>query len=118
MNNKLKERLDAMSKKANVDAQFPDYSISSNEMDLFVELRASYASGNLVTRSEMEEAVAKAVAEEREACANVMGEITKPTLPPFNLSDRECDAFDEGQKAAYKAFVRKVRARSEKKESE
>ena len=58
MTNELKERLEALSKKANVDAQFPDYSISSNEMDLFVELRGLYASGDLITRQELDEAVA------------------------------------------------------------
>ena len=72
------------------------------------------AMGDIITRQELDEAVAA----EREACANVMGDVTKPTLPPFNLSDRECDAFDAGQEAAIKAFIRKVRARSEQKEGE
>lgn len=131
MTNELRERLEALSAGAtqgewrNVEAH-PAYiradaglTITGNgyrrsdaalNAKLCMTLVNAFRSGDLVTRQEMEEAVAKAVAEEREACAELCEERAE-VLDDMGI-EMECCVGTANNCAD------DIRARSEQKEGE
>ena len=87
----------------------------------------AFRSGHLVTRTEMEEAVAKAVAAEREGCAEIAMKISEEFMKNHGMAETKKKRFDvyDMQRFANKGILlcgedidKAIRARSEQKEGE
>lgn len=85
-----------------------------------VSLVNAFRSGDLVTLSEMEEAVAKAVAEEREACAALCDSAAESRLRQIKESDSSYIQNERWRcgKQQSQILADAIRARSEQKEGE
>ena len=113
MGNDLRERLEALK----------DAAKSQNPSDVLpyaFELERAFASGDLVTRTEMEEAVAKAVAKEREAIQTEIIDVYAGGAlhPPTGWSAEEKEHWQTGGLDHLIAVTSALRARSEQKEGE
>lgn len=91
--------------------------------NFIVALVNAFRSGDLVTRSELEEAVAKAVAEEREAIAKLHDEELEALVEESGSYDpstgqTEFPEWVEDRLEWHEDYAAKVRARSEQKEGE